>query len=107
MAIMANGKTIPTTEGSIIANNVKITKVNVVRNGVTTTVWESEHVHTDACYRICGGQMYTPYGTHYIHICRSCGHEWSNMYDAELPATAGEDCNDHGTCDNRILICGH
>lgn len=98
----------------VIVNGTEMYDVNVVKDGVTTRVYHKHtsacysagHTHTDSCYKICGGQLYTPYGSHYIHVCRSCGHTSSNMYDADQDAVAGADCNEHGTCDNKILICG-
>jgi len=40
MAIKVGNTTIPTTEGSLKVGSTKITKVNVVKDGVTTTVWQ-------------------------------------------------------------------
>lgn len=95
MAIIANGKTIPTTEGSIIANNVKITKVNVVRNGVTTTVWTSAHVHTDACYEWAG------YG-----LCGGCNYEYSGPFDNHVLASC-PNCGLYQIDEKKITTCGY
>lgn len=40
MSIIVNGTTIPTDGDYLVINGVKIDKVNAVKNGVTTTVWE-------------------------------------------------------------------
>lgn len=40
MPIIVNGIPIPTDGDYIVINDVKIDKVNVVKNGLTTTVWE-------------------------------------------------------------------
>ena len=40
MAIIVNGTTIPTNGEYIKVGNTDVTKVNVVKDGVTTTVWE-------------------------------------------------------------------
>lgn len=40
MSIIVNGIEIPTDGDYIVVNGVKIDKVNVIKNGVTTTVWE-------------------------------------------------------------------
>ena len=42
MSIIVNGTTIPNSLGSIKVNNTNVTKVNVVKDGVTTTVWTSQ-----------------------------------------------------------------
>lgn len=81
MPIIVNNTTLPTTEGTIKVNNVNVTKVNVVVNGVTTTVWTSAHVHTDACYEwlgwgLCGGCNYEysgPFDNHQLSSCPNCG----------------------------------
>lgn len=40
MSIVINGTTIPTTEGSLKVGSTNITKVNVIKDGTTTTVWQ-------------------------------------------------------------------
>ena len=40
MSIIVNGTNIPTNGNYIKVGNTDITKVNVVKNGITTTVWE-------------------------------------------------------------------
>lgn len=42
MAIIVNGTAIPENGDSLVINGVKIDKVNVVKDGVTTTVWEKK-----------------------------------------------------------------
>lgn len=39
MSIVVNGTTIPTTGDYIIVNGTKVDTVNVVQNGISTTVW--------------------------------------------------------------------
>ena len=108
MSIKVNGTEISTTLGSIKVNGVSIDKV-IVNQGsdIGVVVWEAGHVHTDACYATCGGQIYTPFGSHYIHKCRVCGNETTNYQWSDITATSGKDCNIHGTCSNKVLICGY
>lgn len=71
------------------------------------------HVHSEknGCYGECGGQLYTPYGSHYIHKCRVCGETFSIWYLAEESATSGNNCNEHtlgkvkGKCAESTLKC--
>lgn len=41
MPIVVNGVTIPTSLGQIVVNGTKVTKVDVVKDSVRTTVWTS------------------------------------------------------------------
>ncbi len=43
----------------------------------------------------CGGQIYTPYGGHYIHMCRKCGQSFANSQYANQSATSGANCGSH------------
>lgn len=44
---------------------------------------------------ICGGQMYTDFGSHYVHTCRKCGQSFTNSYLANQDSDPGKDCNVH------------
>lgn len=82
----------------------------------TLSVEKQSHVHTDEClhvcdtnnpecYKTCGGQLFTPYGSHYVHECRVCGNSSANYTLANEDATPGADCDEHGKCDAKIHIC--
>ena len=90
----------------VAGNSTRSDTITITCHVHTTSCY---HKHTDDCYRYCGGQLYTPFGSHYVHKCRVCGHEvWNSVWGwADIPATPGENCNQHyeGKCSARILEC--
>ena len=91
-------------------SNVQITSVNrsnTSLNDINRSGYRVFHIHTESCYKICGGRLITPYGTHYTHQCSVCGNVSNNSYTADEDATPGDYCDDHGTCDQKILKCGY
>lgn len=66
-------------------------------------VWKHTHIGSTSeggeCYNdlpiMCYGQIYTPYGSHYIHACRICNFTDARSSLADEDAEGGADCNAH------------
>ena len=112
----------------------------------SVTLYAIWAAHTDSCYNImahthtgsatsggsgicyatvnyCYGQIYTDYGSHYVHSCRSCSWSAANYTLADQDSDPGADCDEHyggghtngtypwklscnKTEDSRTWICG-